>query len=84
MHQGDRVCDTVPLHYRMGRRRCLPEQCCPCYICRLALSPGAKSLVFAMGKGGIQRLDLDARGKTPKFTEITGSPGTHQPACLTH
>ena len=30
-----------------------------------------------MGKGGIKRLDLDAKGKTPKFTEITGRRCLH-------
>ena len=30
-----------------------------------------------MGKGGIKRLDLDAKGKTPKFTEMTGRRCLH-------
>ncbi|KAG2499356.1 hypothetical protein HYH03_002931 [Edaphochlamys debaryana] len=41
---------------------------------RLIVSPDAKSIVFAMGKGGIQRLDMDVgKGKPPKFTEVTGA-----------
>lgn len=46
---------------------------------RLAISPNEKSIVFIMGKGGIKRLDLDAKGKTPKFTEMTGRGYMHAP-----
>ncbi|GFR41225.1 hypothetical protein Agub_g1898, partial [Astrephomene gubernaculifera] len=40
---------------------------------RLAVSPGAKSIVFAMGKGGIKRLDVDTRGAVLRFTELSGA-----------
>ncbi|KXZ56644.1 hypothetical protein GPECTOR_1g580 [Gonium pectorale] len=40
---------------------------------RLAVTPSGKSIVFAMGNGGIRRLDLDTRGKMPRFSEVTGS-----------
>ncbi|GAX77727.1 hypothetical protein CEUSTIGMA_g5170.t1 [Chlamydomonas eustigma] len=39
---------------------------------RLNMLPSNKSIVFAMGQGGIKRLDIDAQGRVPKFTEITG------------
>ena len=42
------------------------------FHCRMAISPNEKSMVFAMGKGGIRRVDLDNSGKVPKFTEISG------------
>ena len=46
---------------------------------RMAAAPSGKCLVFAMGKGGIKRLDLDARGKVPKLNEVSGQPQHHSP-----
>ncbi|GIL43113.1 hypothetical protein Vafri_898 [Volvox africanus] len=40
---------------------------------RLAIAPGGKSILFAIGNGGIQRLDVEQRDKIPRFIEITGS-----------
>ncbi|GLC35833.1 hypothetical protein PLESTB_000499100 [Pleodorina starrii] len=40
---------------------------------RLAVAPGGKSILLAIGNGGVQRLDLELRGKVPRFIEITGS-----------
>lgn len=36
------------------------------------MAPGGKSIVFAMGSGGIKRLDVDTRGKVPRVTEVSG------------
>lgn len=36
------------------------------------MAPGGKSLLFGMGEGGIKRLDVELRGKVPRFLEITG------------
>ena len=38
----------------------------------MALTPNGKSLVFAMGQGGIRRLDQDTKGRFPKFVSMTG------------
>ncbi|KAG2442838.1 hypothetical protein HXX76_002917 [Chlamydomonas incerta] len=40
---------------------------------RLTIAPGGRSIVFGVGDAGLRRLDLDARGRVPRFTEITGS-----------
>ncbi|KAG2450044.1 hypothetical protein HYH02_000148 [Chlamydomonas schloesseri] len=40
---------------------------------RLAVAPGSRSIVFGVGDAGLRRLDLDARGRVPKFTEVTGA-----------
>ncbi|PNW85068.1 hypothetical protein CHLRE_03g170350v5 [Chlamydomonas reinhardtii] len=40
---------------------------------RLAIAPGGRSIVFGVGDAGLRRLDLDTRGRVPKFTEVTGT-----------
>ncbi|KAL6759799.1 regulator of COP-II vesicle coat [Haematococcus lacustris] len=39
---------------------------------RMAITPNMKSMVVAMGLGGIRRLELDTRGKIPKLSEVSG------------
>ncbi|GFH11988.1 WD_REPEATS_REGION domain-containing protein [Haematococcus lacustris] len=38
---------------------------------RMAITPNMKSMVVAMGLGGIRRLELDTRGKIPKLSPST-------------
>ncbi|EFJ42984.1 hypothetical protein VOLCADRAFT_96936 [Volvox carteri f. nagariensis] len=44
-------------------------------LARMAMTPDGKSILFAIGNGGIQRLDVDTRANVPRITEITGKEG---------
>eukprot|EP00798_Chlamydomonas_sp_ICE-L_P008313 gene8313-1588_t len=39
---------------------------------KMVMTPNGKSIVFAMTKGGIVRLDLDLKQKVPKIVEMSG------------
>mgnify|MGYP001806927565 CR=1 FL=1 len=59
-------------HHRSGTSHATITQRPSASHCRLAIAPGGRSIVFGVGDAGLRRLDLDTRGRVPKFTEVTG------------